>query len=780
MTHDHGHRPAAQDTAIDPVCGMTVDPARARFTAVRAGETHYFCSEGCKRKFEADPDRYLASSVKRAMPAEAPPPPRTRREYTCPMHPEIARDQPGACPLCGMALEPRVVSLDDAPDPELIDLSRRLKVAAILTLPIFLLAMGDMVAGGAVSRAIGPRLANWLQLALATPVVVWAAKPFFDRGWASVVNRSPNMFTLIALGIGAAYLYSVAATVVPGWFPAGFAMAGHHVEPYFDTAAVIIVLVLVGQVLEVRARSRTGAAIRSLLGLAPPTARLVRDGDEEDVPLSDVKVGDTLRVRPGEKVPVDGTVLKGSSHVDEAMVSGEPMPVEKGPGAQVIGGTVNGTGSFLMRAERVGDATLLARIVRQVGEAQRSRAPMQRLADEVARYFVPAVIVVALVAFAAWATWGPSPRLLYALVSAVAVLIIACPCALGLATPMAVMVGTGRGATAGVLVRDAEALETLARVDTLVVDKTGTLTEGRPALVHVRAIDGSDDDLLAAAASAEQGSEHPIARAIVVAARERGLRLERVTDFASATGGGVVARVGGKPVAIGTTDFLASQGVDARVAAPGSDEQRSRGTTVVFVAVDGRLAGTLGVADPIKRTTPEALRLLKEEGLELVLATGDNPVTAQAVARELGIAHVHAGMLPAAKRDLIRDLKAEGRRVAMAGDGVNDAPALAAADVGIAMGTGADVAMESAGITLVKGDLRGIARARRLSHATLATIKQNLFLAFVYNAISVPVAAGILYPFIGVLISPIWASAAMTLSSLSVIANALRLRHVRL
>jgi Cu+-exporting ATPase len=678
-----------------------------------------------------------------------------------------------------MALEPRVVDIEDGPNPELVEMTRRFWVAALLGLPVFLVAMGDMVSGGGVSAALGPGRASWLQLLFATPVVLWAGWPFFERAWISIRNRSPNMFTLIGLGVGAAFGYSIVATIAPGVFPAGFRMNG-VVEPYFDSAVVITTLVLLGQVLEIRARSRTSSAIKALLGLAPRTARVIRDDGEHDVPLSEVQVGDRLRVRPGEKVPVDGTVEDGRSSVDESMVTGEPIPVEKQAGDALIGATINGTGSLTMRAERVGRDTLLAQIVRMVSEAQRSRAPIQRLADRLAEYFVPAVVAVALIAFGAWSLWGPEPRLALALVSAVAVLIIACPCALGLATPMAIMVGTGRGATAGVLVKNAEALETLETVDTLVVDKTGTLTEGKPRLTTVVALDGSERELLAVAAALERASEHPLAAAIIAGASERGVEIPETSDFESITGQGVLGHVRGRAVALGNLALMKRQGVDAARLRERAAELAAAGETVVYVAVGGSLAGLLSVADPIKASTYEAIRMLHEDGLRIVMLTGDSRGTAEAVARKLGIDEIEAEVLPEAKQAIVKRLEAEGRKVAMAGDGINDAPALAAASVGIAMGTGTDVAMESAGMTLVKGDLRGIAKARRLSRATMRNIRQNLFLAFVYNSVGVPVAAGLLYPFGGVLISPIWASAAMTLSSLSVITNALRLRRLEL
>jgi Cu+-exporting ATPase len=779
---------------IDPVCGMIVDPARAAGHTEYKGKTYYFCATSCLKKFTADPERYLAPKpaptllqigkpgarphVAAAAPPAPPAAPGTL--YTCPMHPEIVQDHPGACPKCGMALEPMTPTLDEGPNPELVDMTRRLRIAAVLAAPVFFMAMADMVVGAGVGGRVDLRWTNWIGLALATPVVWWAGWPFFERGWASIVNRSPNMFTLIALGVGAAYLYSTAATLAPSLFPAGFQMHG-TVETYFDTAVVITVLVLLGQVLELRARSRTSDAIKALLGLAPKMARRVQHGMEEDVPLAHVAVGDLLRVRPGEKIPVDGVVIEGRTSVDESMVTGEPIPVEKTSDARLTGGTVNGTGSVVMRAERVGGDTLLAQIVRMVSEAQRSRAPIQQLADRIAAWFVPAVVLVALLAFAAWSIWGPEPRLALALVSAVAVLIIACPCALGLATPMAIMVGTGRGAQAGVLIKNAEALERLEGVDTVVVDKTGTLTEGRPTLSDVIAATGfTDRDVLRFAAGIEQASEHPLAAAIVAGARARGVDVPRASDFESLTGQGVVGHVEGRAVALGNAALMRDQHVDVGATEPRADELRREGATVMFVAIDGQAAGLLVVADPIKASTPEAIRMLHREGLRIVMLTGDNRTTAEAVARRLGLDDVRADVLPAQKREIVQQLQREGRRVAMAGDGINDAPALAEAAVGIAMGTGTDVAMESAGITLVKGDLRGIARARRLSRATMRNVRQNLFLAFVYNAIGVPVAAGVLYPFIGLLISPIWASAAMTLSSVSVIGNALRLRRTDL
>ena len=800
-------------TVVDPVCGMTIDPATAAGRHTHQGTTYHFCSPGCLAKFKADPDRYLTPVAGAREPEAAPAgtiytcpmdpevrqdhpgacpkcgmalepdlstAPAMRVEYTCPMHPEIVRDAPGACPICGMALEPRTVTVEEAPNAELIDMTRRTWIAAVLGLPVFLLAMGDMVLGMGLGGRLDMRVTNWIGLIFSTPVVLWAGWPFFERGWASIVNRHTNMFTLIALGVGAAYLFSVAGTLVPNAFPEGFRVHG-VVESYFDTAVVITFLVLLGQVLELRARGRTSMALRQLLGMAPKTARVIRDGNETDIPLPHVQVGDLLRVRPGEKIPVDGVVTEGRSAVDESMVSGEPIPVEKEAGARVTGATINGTGSLIMRAERVGNDTLLAQIVRMVSEAQRTRAPIQRLADVIAGYFVPAVVVVSVLAFIAWSAWGPEPRLALALLSAVAVLIIACPCALGLATPMAIMVGTGRGAGAGVLIKNAEALERLEKVDTLVVDKTGTLTEGKPRLAHVSAqAPFTEADVLRLAAALEQASEHPLAAAIVAGARERKLTIPAAVDFESVTGRGVRGTVEGVSVLLGNAALMKESGVDIGALGATADQQRADGQTVMFLALDGRPAGTIGAADPIKRSTEEAIRMLHADGLRIVMLTGDNRGTAQAVASQLKIDEVIAEVLPDQKRDVIQRLQRDGRVVAMAGDGINDAPALAEASVGIAMGTGTDVAMESAGITLVQGDLRAIVRARRLSRATMKNIRQNLFLAFVYNAVGVPVAAGVLYPVTGLLISPIWASAAMTLSSVSVIVNALRLRRVQL
>jgi Cu+-exporting ATPase len=796
--------------AIDPVCGMTVSPATAAGSYEHQGTTYYFCGKRCLERFTETPDAFLQEQAPPAAPAPkgtecfCPMDPEVRQdrpgscpkcgmalepdfstgtmrvEYTCPMHPEIVRDEPGACPICGMALEPRTVGLEDGPSAELVDMTRRMWIGAIIGLPVFLLTMGDMVFGMGLGGRVDLRITNWIGLVCSTPVVFWAGWPFFQRGWASIVNRHANMFTLIALGVGAAYLFSAVATVAPQVFPEGFRVHG-VVETYFDTAVVITVLVLLGQVLELRARGQTSSAIRQLLGMAPKTARLLRDGQEVDVPLATVKVGDVVRVRPGEKVPVDGVVVDGRSSVDESMVSGEPIPVEKEAGGKVTGGTINGTGGMTIRAERVGNDTLLAQIVRMVSEAQRTRAPIQRLADVIASYFVPAVVVASILAFLAWSIWGPDPRLAHALLAAVAVLIIACPCALGLATPMAIMVGTGRGAAAGVLIKNAEALERLETIDTLVVDKTGTLTEGTPKLVRVTAVAPfTEDEVLRLATGLEQASEHPLAAAIVAGARERGIEAPPATDFESVTGKGVSGTSGGRAVLLGNVSLLEDRQVDASGLAAEAEGPRKEGQTLMFVAVDGKPAGTIAVADPVKASTPEAIAALRGERLSVVMLTGDNAVTAQAVASKLGITEVFADVLPDQKRDIILRLQREGRKVAMAGDGINDAPALAQAEVGIAMGTGTDVAIESAGITLIKGDLRAIVRARRLSRATMRNIRQNLFLAFIYNALGVPVAAGALYPFIGLLISPIWASAAMTLSSVSVIGNALRLRRAEL
>jgi Cu+-exporting ATPase len=758
----------------DPVCGMTVDPHTAKHRREHGGRTYYFCSGHCAHKFEAAPERYLKGE--RAKAGEAP----ADAIYTCPMHPEIEQVGPGLCPICGMALEPKTVALEEGFSAEYLDMRRRFWVSAALSLPLLVWVMGDHLLGLDLAHMIPRQLAHWLQLALATPVVLWAGWPIFERCWASFLKLSPNMWTLIGIGVGAAYLYSVVATLAPGIFPAAFRGHEGQVDVYFEAAAVIVALVLLGQVLELRARERTSGAIKALLGLAPKTARRVRDdGTDEEVPLEEVQVGDRLRVRPGDKIPVDGLVLEGHSAVDESMLTGEPMPVDKTAGERVTGGTINQSGSFVMRAERVGSETMLAQIVEMVAAAQRSRAPIQRLVDMVASWFVPAVVLVAIVAFVAWSFFGPPPAMAYGIVAAVSVLIIACPCALGLATPMSIMVGTGRGAQAGVLIKNAEALERFAKVDTLVVDKTGTLTEGKPKVTTLVPAPGFDEaELLRLAASVERASEHPLAAAIVAAAEQRGLQLDEASDFASITGKGVRGRVGVRAVALGNQKLLDGLGVDPGAVAERAGERRAEGETVMFAVVDGQPAGLVGVADPIKATTPGALRALHEEGLHIVMLTGDNRTTAEAVARKVGIDEIHADVLPDQKNEAIKRLQAKGRTVAMAGDGINDAPALAQADIGIAMGTGADVAMESAGITLVKGDLSGLVRARRLSEATVRNIKQNLFFAFIYNALGVPIAAGVLYPFTGLLLSPIIAAAAMTLSSVSVIANALRLRTV--
>ena len=771
---------AAQEK--DPVCGMTVDPASAKHRFEHGGETYVFCSAGCATKFAADPGRYLDGPAEpaRAEPHAAAAAP-ADAIYTCPMHPEIEQVGPGDCPICGMALEPKTVSVEEGPSAEYLDMRRRFIAGAVLVLPLVVIAMGRHLAPDSFA-GVPARLLDWVELILATPIVVWAAAPFFKRFWASVKTVHPNMWTLIGLGVGAAYAFSVVATIAPGIFPDAFRGPEGEVGVYYEAAGVIVVLVLLGQVLEIRARERTGGAIRALLDLAPKTARLVRDdGHDEEVPLEHVQAGDRLRVRPGEKIPVDGEVVEGSSPVDESMLTGEALPVEKAAGAKVTGGTLNGSGSFVMVAERVGSETMLARIVQMVAEAQRSRAPIQRLADVVAGYFVPVVVAIAVIAFAVWSIFGPPPAMAFALVAAVSVLIIACPCALGLATPMSIMVGTGRGAQMGILIKNAESLERFARVDTLVVDKTGTLTEGKPKVVGVEPAQGLDrDELLRLAASLEQASEHPLAEAIVAGAKEQGLALGRTEDFASLTGKGVTGTVDGRRLALGNPRLLEDLGIDPRPLTEAAEQRRREGQTVMFAGVDGALAGLVAVADPIKATTAEALKTLRDDGVRIVMLTGDNRTTAEAVAGKLGIGEVEAEVLPERKNEVVAGLRREGRIVAMAGDGINDAPALAAADVGIAMGTGADVAMESAGVTLVKGDLRGVARARLLSEAVMRNIKQNLFFAFVYNALGVPIAAGVLYPVFGILLSPIIAAAAMSLSSVSVIANALRLRRVGL
>ncbi len=764
--------PAADGKVKDPVCGMSVDSATAKHRATFAGEAYYFCSAGCKTKFEADPKRYLEPGSR---PPEAPVAAGT--EFTCPMHPEIRQVGPGSCPICGMALEPVLVTAEAAPNHELADMTRRFWIGLVLALPVFVLEMGGHLVP-ALHHVVPPALSGWIQLILATPVVLWAGWPFFERGWRSLVTRNLNMFTLIALGTGVAWGYSMIAMLAPGLFPPAFRGADGMVAVYFEAAAVITVLVLLGQVLELRARDQTSGAIRALLNLAPKTARRIADnGDEAEIALDQVQQGDRLRVRPGEKVPVDGRVTQGRSSLDEALVTGESMPVTKSEGDTVIGGTLNQTGALVIIAEKVGHETMLARIVQMVSEAQRSKAPIQRLADKVAGWFVPLVIAVALIAFAAWALFGPEPRFTYGLVAAVAVLIIACPCALGLATPMSIMVGVGRGAGIGVLIKNAEALERLEKVDTLVVDKTGTLTEGKPSLTELIAAPGFEADaVLRLAAGVERASEHPLAEAIVRAARAKQLQLAEVEDFDSPTGKGVKGVVEGRKVVLGNAAFLSEMGVDVAPLAAKADALRGEGASAIFAGIDGRLAGVLAIADPIKATTRDAIAALRDEGIRVVMLTGDNRTTAAAVAAKLGIAEVEAEVLPEAKSAVVAKLQREGRVVAMAGDGVNDAPALAAADIGIAMGAGTDVAIESAGITLVKGDLMGIARARRLSEATMANIRQNLFFAFIYNAAGVPIAAGVLYPAFGLLLSPVVAAAAMALSSVSVIGNALRLR----
>ena len=760
----------AGDTAIDPVCGMTVEIKTAKHKAVHAGHAHYFCGAGCKTKFLANPAKYLA--VKKAEE-----PLIAGAIYTCPMHPQIQQVGPGTCPICGMALEPKTVTAESGPNHELVDMTRRLWIGLALTIPVFVLEMGGHVMG--LTMLLGRQLSNWIQLILATPVVLWAGWPFFERGWQSLKTRNLNMFTLIAMGVGVSWTYSVIATLAPHIFPAAFREMDGAVAVYFEAAAVITVLVLVGQVLELRAREQTSGAIKALLGLAPKTARRVAaDGQERDVALEHVVIGDLLRVRPGEKVPVDGKITEGHSALDESMVTGESMPVTKDVGAKVIGGTLNASGSFVMRAEKIGSETMLARIVQMVANAQRSRAPIQRLADQVSGWFVPAVIGAAVLAFASWSIWGPEPRFTYGLVAAVAVLIIACPCALGLATPMSIMVGVGRGAQAGVLIRDAEALERMEKIDTLVVDKTGTLTEGRPSVVSVATVKGQDEnDLLRLAASLEQGSEHPLAAAIVKVAQDRQLVLAKVLGFDSPSGKGAIGMVERKRLAIGNAKFMDELKIAVTELSDKAEALRGEGATAVYVAINGKAAGVIAIADAVKATTPQALAALRQAGIRIVMLTGDNRTTAEAIAKRLGISDVEADVLPNKKVDVVNKLKAEGRIVAMAGDGVNDAPALAAADVGIAMGTGTDVAMESAGVTLLGGDLMGIVRARNLSKAVMGNIRQNLFFAFIYNAAGVPIAAGVLYPVFGVLLSPMIAAAAMALSSVSVIGNALRLRR---
>lgn len=785
-TDDHapgcGHKvdaPAQATTAIDPVCGMKVDPATSKYRFDHSGTTYHFCSAGCQTKFEADPTKYLA-------PSAAPPPAKPDAIYTCPMHPEIRQVGPGSCPICGMALEPVEVSAEAVPNHELTDMTRRFWIGLVLSLPVFVLEMGGHIPALGLHDLVPMQVSIWIQFALATPVVLWAGWPFFQRAWASVVTLNLNMFTLIALGTGTAYLYSVVATFAPSVFPPSFRNTDGTVAVYFEAAAVITVLVLLGQVLELRAREHTGGAIRALLNLAPKTARRLRNGgDDEEVRLEEVAVGDKLRVRPGDGIPVDGVVLEGKSAVDESMVTGESMPSPKATGDKLIGGTVNGTGSLVMRADGIGSDTMLSRIVAMVAEAQRSRAPIQRLADRVAGWFVPIVLAVAIAAFIAWSLLGPVPAMSYALIAAVSVVIIACPCALGLATPMSIGVGVGKGAGAGVLIKSAEALERMEKVDTLVVDKTGTLTEGKPKVIAVVPATGiTEGDLLGLAASLERSSEHPLAAAIVVAAKAAaqtpGAAISDAADFASVTGKGVTGKVGGRTVALGNASLMADLGVSLGDLEARADALRKEGATALFVAVDGHAGGVIAIADPIKATTKAAIDDLKADGIHIVMLTGDNKTTAEAVARMLGIDDVHADVLPDDKHRIVRSLKDSGKVVAMAGDGVNDAPALAEADVGIAMATGTEVAIQSAGITLVKGDLAGIVRARTLSHRTMSNIRQNLVFAFAYNIIGIPIAAGVLYPAFGILLSPVVAALAMALSSVSVISNALRLRTVKL
>jgi Cu+-exporting ATPase len=825
-----GSHQSGANTVLDPVCGMYVEPEKARASADYKGKKYYFCSPRCGERFTAEPERFLAPrppaglvqlggmppvkpteaqvptkgeqgsviyvcpmdpEVRESKPVPCPkcgmalepavPVLQEKIEYTCPMHPQIVRSQPGSCPICGMALEPRTVTVDTQENPELRDMRRRFWVGAALTIPVLIAAMGDLIPGRPLERWASPRAWAWFEMILATPVVLWAGWPFFVRAWRSIVTRRLNMFTLIGLGVGVAYFYSVIATLFPAIFPPSFRSEGGGVAPYFEAASVITVLVLLGQVLELKARGETGAAIRALLGLAPKTARRIAgDGSEVDVALESVKPGDKLRVRPGEKIPVDGVVLEGSSSVDESMITGEPIPVEKQTGSRVTGATINGTGSLVMRAERVGAETLLAQIVRMVSEAQRSRAPIQKLADVVAGYFVPIVVGVAVVTFIVWSIWGPSPRMAHALINAVAVLIIACPCALGLATPMSIMVATGKGATMGVLFKNAEAIELLRKVDTLVIDKTGTLTEGKPKLVAVKSAGGvNEQELLRLAATLEKASEHPLAAAIVAGAKDRGIAPVDVVAFQSITGKGVKGRIEGREVVLGNRKLLDDLRIDVNPLLQPAESLRADGQTVMFLAIDGKLAGLIGVADPIKPTTPEAIRQLHAEGIRIVMLTGDSRTTAEAVAAKLALDEVVAEVLPQDKVAIVKRLQSDGRFVAMAGDGINDAPALAQAHVGIAMGTGTDVAMQSAGVTLVKGDLGGIVRARLLSRKTIKNIKENLFFAFVYNSLGVPIAAGLLYPFFGILLSPILAAAAMSFSSVSVVSNALRLRRVR-
>ncbi|MDD5007455.1 MAG: heavy metal translocating P-type ATPase [Syntrophorhabdaceae bacterium] len=793
----------------DPVCNMTIEDTDAAGTSIYESDTYYFCSTHCKDTFDKDPEAFVSKEtaeplktgviytcpmhpdIREEKPGSCPKcgmvlEPLTpsageaRTEWTCPMHPEIVRDTPGSCPVCGMALEPKTFS-EEGENPELIDMKRRFKLGVILTAPLIFITMSHFIPGFSLEKLISRDILKWIELVLTTPVVLWAGWPFFVRGWQSVINRSLNMFTLIGLGVGVAYVYSLIAVLVPGIFPASFRKDGSEVGIYFEAAAVIVVLVLLGQVLELKARSKTGAAIKALLGLAPKTARRVKDDTEEDVPLEHVVLGDILRVRPGEKIPVDGIVIEGSSSVDESMVTGEPMPVQKLKGDHIVGATINGTGMLIMRAEKVGADTLLSQIIHMVADAQRSRAPIQKFADIVAAYFVQIVLAVAIFAFIMWALIGPEPRMAYAIINAVAVLIIACPCALGLATPISIMVAMGKGATAGVLFKDAEAIEVMKKVDTLVVDKTGTLTVGKPSLVRSIPAEGFDENkMLYYAASLERGSEHPLAAAIVKGTEQRGIILANVEEFESLTGKGVVGRIEGHVIAVGNQKLFDDTGADPAELLQSAEVMRNEGQTVMFIAVDGNPAGLLGVADPIKETTPEAIEALHKEGIRIVMLTGDNRTTAETVSKKLFLDDVIAEVLPDQKADVVKRLQGEGKIVAMAGDGINDAPALAQAHVGVAMGTGTDVAMESAGVTLVKGDLRGIVRARRLSRATMRNIKQNIFWAFAYNALGVPIAAGVLYPFFGILLSPIFAAAAMSFSSVSVVGNALRLRRAKL
>ena len=773
MVHDHREAEMAE-VATDPVCGMSIDPATTPHIEAHGGERHYFCSAGCLAKFKADPDRYAAKGAPVAADtAEG-------AIWTCPMHPEIQRPGPGSCPICGMALEPVMPAAADGPSEEYRDMRRRFWVGLVFALPVLALEMGGHVTG--LHQFVGRQTSNWIQMLLATPVVLWAGWPFFERAWLSIRNKSFNMFTLIAMGTGVAWGYSMIAAMTPDAFPVAFRAADGSVAVYFEAAAVITVLVLLGQLLELRARETTSGAIRVLLDLTPKRARRVgSDGSDEEIALDAVEVGDVLRIRPGEKVPVDGIVLEGRGTVDESMVTGESMPVTKAVGAALIGGTINQTGGLLMRSEKIGRDTMLARIVQMVADAQRSRAPIQRLADTVSGWFVPGVILAAVVAFLAWSLLGPAPAMAYGLIAAVSVLIIACPCALGLATPMSIMVGVGRGAEAGVLIKNAEALERMEKIDTLVVDKTGTLTEGKPSVVAIEVAEGFDEqDLLRIAASLERSSEHPLAAAIVKAAEDRGLELVEPSGVDQPVGKGIVGEVDGKAILLGNASFLEEYDADPGALAEAADRHRAEGATAIYVAVNGKAAGVIAIADPVKETTGQALAALREAGIKVIMLTGDNRVTAQAIARRLGIDDVEADVLPDQKSAVVQRLREQGRIVAMAGDGVNDAPALAAADVGIAMGSGTDVAIESAGVTLLRGDLMGIVRARHLSHATMANIRQNLFFAFAYNVAGIPVAAGVLYPVFGLLLSPIIAAAAMALSSVSVIANSLRLRFVKI